>query len=329
MRRMQHARVIIVLLFALLGSVLAVNSGHADEDDKPFFRMRRSGLGTFNRSDIDGRWLPPRTVVFTFDDGPNEIVTPSILDALSTLNIKAVFFMVGKNIQRLVGSGHAHILHRLIREGHVLGSHTYDHQRLRSTEEVSAEDLMLSVDRCSDIITNVTGVRPVFLRAPYGTLDAQTHALLLERGYIVVGWDVDSWDWLATHPDNITMRVMDIIDMFWPDAGLILLHENQYTLEALPSLASALHTKRLQVSTLYDALPKSYLRRLWRLYGCSLDGHDQQQSTESWQIRSNTLRSLCDALRGVVLKRKVDGRLSPSSAHVQPTVFPTFFVHSP
>jgi peptidoglycan/xylan/chitin deacetylase (PgdA/CDA1 family) len=61
-------------------------------------------------------------VLLTFDDGPNFIHTPRILDTLKKHNVKGVFFLVGNRAFE-----HPDLVRRIISEGHLVGNHTFSH----------------------------------------------------------------------------------------------------------------------------------------------------------------------------------------------------------
>lgn len=63
-----------------------------------------------------------KVVALTFDDGPDEVYTPQILDILKKYDVKATFFLVGENIER-----NSDIVAREVEEGHEIGNHTYTH----------------------------------------------------------------------------------------------------------------------------------------------------------------------------------------------------------
>jgi spore germination protein YaaH len=62
----------------------------------------------------------PKQVAISFDDGPDPLWTPKILDILKKYNVKGTFFMIGEPAQDNVG-----IMQRVYREGHEIGNHTY------------------------------------------------------------------------------------------------------------------------------------------------------------------------------------------------------------
>ena len=60
-----------------------------------------------------------RVVALTFDDGPDEQMTPRVLDVLNERNIKATFFLVGEKVER-----HPELVRRMVAEGHIVANHT-------------------------------------------------------------------------------------------------------------------------------------------------------------------------------------------------------------
>ncbi|CAG8462245.1 46531_t:CDS:2 [Gigaspora margarita] len=122
----------------------------------------------------------------TFDDGPTND-TIAILDLLKSYNLKITFFVVGSRVV-----SNSAILLRAFQEGHQIGVHTWSHHYLttQSTEEVIAE-----LEWGAEIIKNVTGVRPLYMRPPFGDYDDRIRDIATQLGYKVAIWDKDSSDW--------------------------------------------------------------------------------------------------------------------------------------
>ena len=125
-----------------------------------------------------------KTVHLTFDDGPHPVVTPWVLDELKKHNAKATFFCIGKNVV-----SHPEIYHRILREGHAVGNHTYHHLNGWKT----------STDRYLDDVAAASKVIDTNLfRPPYGRIK-RTQARGLHKAMkgerpIIVMWDVLSAD---------------------------------------------------------------------------------------------------------------------------------------
>ena len=78
--------------------------------------MRGLSIGLFNRSHVKGK------MALTFDDGPNPLYTPRLLDMLKKYNVKATFFVVGSFAEK-----HPDLINRMDQEGHDLAIHHYKH----------------------------------------------------------------------------------------------------------------------------------------------------------------------------------------------------------
>src|ERR687898_2164393 len=71
-----------------------------------------------------------RRIVLTFDDGPDPRTTPRILDSLREHDLKALFFVLGRHVKERPG-----LLRRIVKEGHTIGNHTYNHTDMSDQSE--------------------------------------------------------------------------------------------------------------------------------------------------------------------------------------------------
>jgi len=125
-------------------------------------------------------------VALTFDDGPSP-ATGEILDLLAERQIKATFFVCGRNAER-----HPEIIRRLAAEGHTLGNHTYSHP---FAYLLGRRHLAEEIDRTQDVLERLTGQRPKLFRPPYGARWFGMFPVLRERGLKVVQWSDTGYDW--------------------------------------------------------------------------------------------------------------------------------------
>lgn len=100
-----------------------------------------------------------KEVALTFDDGPNDPFTLEILDALAGFGIKATFFEIGKKIEL-----YPWISSRIVREGHVLGNHSYSHSL---SSLVTHPSYKKELQQTQEIIKKITGVTPALFRPPH------------------------------------------------------------------------------------------------------------------------------------------------------------------
>ncbi|THF79965.1 polysaccharide deacetylase family protein [Cohnella fermenti] len=126
-----------------------------------------------------------REIAITFDDGPNPLYTPQLLDLLKKHDAKATFFVVGAKAEK-----HPDIIKRMYDEGHSLGIHNYVH---RSNWIMSPRTVKRQVQRTSDAIFAITGRRPIYYRPPWGILNLFDFSLL--RHYQIVLWSGMFGDW--------------------------------------------------------------------------------------------------------------------------------------
>lgn len=157
----------------------------------------------------------PRAAL-TFDDGPGPS-TAAILDTLATHGVKATFFVLGRNVVEapwaIDGGGARALVVRALRDGHVIGNHTYSHRRPPEGVDLFADD----VRRCDEVIhacRREAGVAdgPIPFRLPYGirllerTIAVETGTvnavgldprlpILASLGRTHVHWTCDFDDW--------------------------------------------------------------------------------------------------------------------------------------
>ncbi|KAI9224838.1 hypothetical protein BC828DRAFT_372467 [Blastocladiella britannica] len=128
-----------------------------------------------------------RAYVLSFDDGPTQF-TKSLLDVLKQKNRLATFFMVGSSIQQLPA-----VAQDVAAAGHIIGSHTYSHFNMSLQSNASLrQDLALQ-----DYVTQtVLGLKPKFVRPPYGSFTRQASSYYNQTDLHLVAWNIDSFDYL-------------------------------------------------------------------------------------------------------------------------------------
>ncbi|WP_158602244.1 polysaccharide deacetylase family protein [Cohnella endophytica] len=124
-------------------------------------------------------------IALTFDDGPDPVYTPKLLDLLKRTGAKGTFFVVGENAER-----HPDIIARIHAEGHVIGIHNYVHH---TNWFMRPSTVKRQIHRTSDVIKRITGSRPMYYRPPWGIVNVFDFANL---GYLqIVLWSELFGDW--------------------------------------------------------------------------------------------------------------------------------------
>ncbi|MET9099113.1 polysaccharide deacetylase family protein [Streptomyces antibioticus] len=142
-----------------------------------------------------------RTMVLTFDDGPDPRYTPGVLDTLAEYDVRAMFFVCGE-----MATDHKDLLARMADEGHVVGNHTWSHPLLTS---LTRRQIRSEMTRTSEVIEDGYGEPPRWFRAPYGAWNRTTFQLGAELGMEPLAWTVDTLDWTAPGTGTIVSRVQD------------------------------------------------------------------------------------------------------------------------
>ena len=149
-------------------------------------------------------------VALTFDDGPSPKYTPLLLDGLKERNVRATFFLLGKNVKE-----NQELVQRMQAEGHLLGNHTYNHVQLNKIPETTARQEIL---KTNNEIYEATGKYPEYMRPPYGAWKKNME-LCVEM--LPVFWDIDTLDWKS---QNVN-AVMQIVESEIEDGAVILMHD--------------------------------------------------------------------------------------------------------
>ncbi|HEY3352081.1 MAG TPA: polysaccharide deacetylase family protein [Polyangia bacterium] len=149
--------------------------------------------GKADEAGCSGTVLPDRRgfahrIALTFDDGPNLVTTPKVLDILAAHGVQATFFMNGKNVTT---AAHRDLVKRMAAAGHLIGNHSQNHLNLKT---VSAATLRSEVEKTRDILAGLD-VTLGFFRFPFGSASCTSAATVRDYGYHVTGWHIDSADW--------------------------------------------------------------------------------------------------------------------------------------
>jgi len=151
-----------------------------------------------------------KIVAFSFDAGADAGFAAQILDALAANGIHASFGMTGRWAER-----NPELLRRIVRDGHHLINHTYDHASMTGaatkTLPLTREQRWEELDRTENIVMQLTGAttKPYF-RPPYGAYDASVNEDVGARGYAYnVLWTVDSRGWMGASAGAIIQRCLE------------------------------------------------------------------------------------------------------------------------
>jgi len=181
-------------------------------------------------------------VYLTFDDGPSDN-SNEILDILDDYNVKATFFVIGKEDEESKA-----VYQRIVSDGHTIGMHSYSHKysEIYASTDAFIEDLT----KIQNLIYDTTGVESVYYRFPGGSSNQVSNTDMTEfiqylndQGITYVDWNVSSGDAtsMAYTADELVENVMS--DVVKYKTSVVLMHDSSdkdNTVEALPKLIESL-----------------------------------------------------------------------------------------
>ncbi len=199
----------------------------------------------FEIAKIDLSGIDQNKLSITFDDGPDPVFTPLVLDLLKQHNAKATFFVVGRKVKQ-----HPEIIKRIIAEGHQIENHSFNHVRFSSNEQLQSEI------NYTDQVLRDFGIKTKYFRAPYNQLsnnsekDITSLQQVQATGKFNVDDDYNGFDYLpnitgSQIAEKITTQVKKKI------GSIIVLHDSdgemvksrQETIEALKIILPNLKDK--------------------------------------------------------------------------------------
>jgi len=158
-------------------------------------------------------WLQ-QDVLFTFDDGPGPH-TEELLNLSQEYNVKFVFFILPKQAEK-----YPEIIRRIVKNGHVLGTHFSQHRHhIIDTKTSFLNSLNESVEKIKDI----SQISIQYCRIPYGLLLPWQNRWMNQAGYTHVFWSLDSKDYNLEHNKKVINRVQDNIR----SDDIVLFHDGE------------------------------------------------------------------------------------------------------
>ncbi|SDF60914.1 Peptidoglycan/xylan/chitin deacetylase, PgdA/CDA1 family [Fontibacillus panacisegetis] len=181
--------------------------------------------------------IPKGKVALTFDDGPSKY-TEEIVDLLKQHEIGGTFFFVGKNVGHYPDS-----VKYAYNNGYSIGNHSSNHLNLvkQSNDKQEYEILHTNV-----MLEELIQDKVVLFRPPYGSKNAVTKQILMNNDKKMVLWNIDPEDWRSQNADAIYISIVKSK----VNGSIILLHESQATIDALPKIIQYLKDKELQIVNL-------------------------------------------------------------------------------
>lgn len=184
-------------------------------------------------------------IMLTFDDGPNRVTTEKILSELNRLNIKALFFCVGNNVDR-----YEELVKQILEEGHTIGNHTYNHNIITSLE---TENAQLEIIKCSSTLLDNFNYVTDYFRPPHGKFNFKTKRIIVESGLRCVMWSLLTYDY-----QNDFKKVKFAVDNYLTKNSIIILHDSNKSkniiIDSINYIVDKVHEKDFQFGEARECL---------------------------------------------------------------------------
>lgn len=193
-----------------------------------------------------------REIALTIDDGPDPEVTPRVLDLLERYGVRATFFCVGQQAAK-----YPDLCRQIVQRGHRIENHSQTHRHDFSL--LGPKGLQQELEKAQQTLTEITGRRPQFFRAPAGLRNPFLDWALTKTGLKLAAWTRRGFDTRTPDADTVFNRLSRDLR---PGAILLLHDRNCAQTEAgvpvilvvLPRLLEAAAKADLRFVTLDDLL---------------------------------------------------------------------------
>ena len=192
------------------------------------------------------------SVAITFDDGPDPVFTPKLLDLLAKYQVGATFFVNGKNVEH-----HPGLIKKILSQGHSIGNHTYSHDNFIMLKTSHA--LMKEITDTQRALRPF-GIVPVAFRPPVGVTSPRLKNVLEQLGMVAVNFNRRAGDMGNRRIGHLASRVLNKLK----PGDIIMLHDIMPRNEALmhtlfnelEQLLKGIHDKQLSILPLSELIER-------------------------------------------------------------------------
>ncbi|RKD25052.1 delta-lactam-biosynthetic de-N-acetylase [Ammoniphilus oxalaticus] len=252
----------LAILCLLVLQPLAFGSAYSD---KPFhFGFKKSKNGEVASIDQEGfkEILEKHEAIFlgdtskkelylTFDNGYENGFTPQILDTLKEKKAPATFFVTGHYIKQ-----EPELLQRMVKEGHIIGNHSWNHPDITTVSNEKMENELNSV---RDAVLESAGQKEMkFLRTPRGIFNERTLAVSKELGYTNVFWSIAYMDWDVKSIKGWQHAFDKVTSQLHPGAVILLHSISKDNADALGKIIDEARKQGYEFKSLDELTTKHY-----------------------------------------------------------------------
>ncbi|GIO40007.1 hypothetical protein J41TS12_48680 [Paenibacillus antibioticophila] len=191
-----------------------------------------------------------RAVAVTFDDGPNPVYTPEVMEIFRKAQAKATFFMIGSQMEQ-----HPEVVRAVHAEGHEIGNHSFTHPSLAGLQKLEAKDELV---RTEVLIEQLTGVKPKVFRPPYFAQNEMVGSVSEDMKYYMIGaLNLEANDWEMPGVEHILEKTRSAVK----PGGILIFHDGfddrSQTIKAVSILVSELIADGYELITVSELISSS------------------------------------------------------------------------
>jgi len=205
--------------------------------DQSNIESTQSNIPFINVQDPVTYSIPEGFVALTFDDGPS-LYTKEIVNLLKKHEVGGTFFFNGVNVKSYPDS--VQYVHT---NGYKIGNHSLHHVNMSG---LTFNEQMEEIYQSTKLIEDITNEKMTLFRPPYGEMNKFAEETIHSQHYKIVLWNNDPKDWQNRNAETI----VDNVQNSKVSGAIILLHETQATIDALPKIIEYLHDQGLQIVNL-------------------------------------------------------------------------------
>ncbi|EGA90362.1 polysaccharide deacetylase [Planococcus donghaensis MPA1U2] len=176
-----------------------------------------------------------KVVLVTIDDAPDKH-SIEMAETLKNQGVPAIFFVNGHFLATDEKKQQLKKIHEM---GFTIGNHTYSHQDLKGLTEQQQQEEILKV---SDMIEEITGEKPKFFRAPFGSNTDFSKQLVADEKMVLMNWTY-GYDWEKQYQNAETLTDIMVNTEYLNNGANLLMHDRDWTVEALPGILQGLEDK--------------------------------------------------------------------------------------
>ncbi len=176
-----------------------------------------------------------KVALLTFDDTPDKHGL-EIAQKLDKLGVPAIFFVNAMFLDRPGGEEMLKGIHKL---GFEIGNHTYNHPDLTT---LSYEEQLKEIKGVNDRVEEIIGLRPRFLRPPFGLFNETTLKIMDEEKMTIMNWTY-GYDWEEQYQNGAALADIMVNTEFLSSGANLLMHDRSWTLDAQEGIISGLRDK--------------------------------------------------------------------------------------